>query len=157
MGGPIETASPDPGKSRALPPDLKKWLKNQPESSTIPELQPGIDRFVTYYNETRSHTARGCPTLQAWRAFDKATPELDGQLILAATNVRHDIIDKIGAVTLRYRSRLLHIGVGRAHRGRRVLILIADLDVRIVDEDGVMLHFVLDPSVDCQAQSRDIV
>jgi hypothetical protein len=61
-------------------------------------------------------------------------------------------------VTLRYRSKLHHIGVGRAQRGRRVLILMADLDVRIVDEDGAMLcHFTLDPSVDYQAQRLDTV
>jgi hypothetical protein len=34
----------------------------------------------------------------------------------------------------------------------------ADLDVRIVDEDGAMLcHFTLDPSVDYQAQRLDTV
>jgi len=137
---------------------LKKWLKKQPGAASIAELQAQIDRFVTYYNEVRPHTARGCPPMLAWRAFDKATPEIDGQPMLASTKVRHDVIDKTGAVTLRYRSMLHHIGVGRAHRGRRVLILMADLDVRIIDVDGAILrHFMLDPSVDYQAQSRDIV
>jgi hypothetical protein len=105
---------------------LKKWLKKQPRASSIAELQAQIDCFVTYCNETRLHTARGCPPMHAWRPFDKATPELDGQPMLASTKVRHDVIDKTGAVTLRYRSRLHHIEVGRAHRGRRVLILMAD-------------------------------
>jgi len=63
-----------------------------------------------------------------------------------------------GAVTLRYRHKLHHIGVGRPNRGKRVIILMADLDVRVVDEDGVLLrHFELDPKVDYQAKSRDIV
>jgi hypothetical protein len=35
---------------------------------------------------------------------------------------------------------------------------VADLDVRVIDEDGVMIrHFELDPSVDYQGRSRDIV
>jgi hypothetical protein len=146
------------GKVERYHQTLKKWLKKQPASATISELQAGIDRFVTYYNEVRPHTARGCPPMQAWRAFDKATPAIDGQPILATTKVRHDVIDKTGAVTLRYRSRLHHIGVGRAHIGRRVLILMAELDVRVIDVEGAILrHFLLDPSVDYQAQSRDIV
>jgi hypothetical protein len=34
----------------------------------------------------------------------------------------------------------------------------ADLDVRVIDEDGVMIrHLELDPSVDYQRQGRDIV
>ena len=55
--------------------------------------------------------------MHAWRALDKATAELDGQPLLAHTKVRRDRIDKTGCVTLRYRSKLHHIGVGRAHKG----------------------------------------
>ena len=93
--------------------------------------------------------------MQAWRALDKATIEIDGQPLLAHTKVRHDRIDKTGCFTLRYRSKLHHVGVGRAHKGKRVSILMADLDVRVLDEDGVMIrHLELDPSVDYQGQSR---
>jgi transposase len=47
-------------------------------------------------------------------------------------------------------------GVGRVHRGRRVLVLVADLDVRVIGDDGVMLrHLELDPSADYQRQDRD--
>ena len=39
-----------------------------------------------------------------------------------------------------------------------MLILMADLDVRVIDEDGVMIrHLELDPSVDYQGQAQDIV
>jgi hypothetical protein len=59
---------------------------------------------------------------------------------------------------LRYRSKLHHIGVGRAHIGKRVLILVADLDVRAIAEHGEQLrHFELDPSVDYQRKDRDIL
>jgi hypothetical protein len=105
------------GKVERYHQTLKKWLKRQLGAATIAELLSQIDRLVTYYNEVRPHTARGCPPMRAWRAFDKATPELEGQQILATTKVCHDVIDKTGAVTLRYRSWLHHLGVGRVHCG----------------------------------------
>src|SRR5665213_2399320 len=137
---------------------LKKWLRKQPGAASIEELQSQIDGFVKYYNEKRPHQARNCPPMRAWRELDKATPEIDGQPLLAKTRVRHDHVDRWGAVTLRYRRKLHHIGVGRPNRGKRVIILMADLDVRVIDEDSVLLrHFELDPSVDYQAKSRDII
>ena len=137
---------------------LKKWLAKKPAVATLAELQAQIDRFVHIYNEERPHSARGCPPMQAWRALDKATVEVDGQPLLAHTKVRRDKVDKTGCFTLRYRSKLHHVAVGRAHKGKRVLILVADLDIRVIDEDGVTLrHLELDPSVDYQGRVRDIV
>lgn len=137
---------------------LKKWLRKKRPASTLDELQAQIDRFVHIYNEERPHTARGCPPMQAWRELDKATVELDGQALLAHTKVRRDRIDKTGCFTLRYRSKLHHVGIGRQHRGKRVLVLMADLDVRVIDEDGVMIrHLELDPSVDYQRRDRGTV
>ena len=93
--------------------------------------------------------------MQAWRALDKASVELDGQPLLAHTKVRRDRIDMTGSFTLRYRSKLHHVGVGRAHKGKRVLVLMADLDVRVLDENGVLIrHLELDPSVDYQGQAQ---
>jgi hypothetical protein len=137
---------------------LKKWLRKKPTVATLAELQGQIDTFVRYYNEERPHTARGCPPMQAWRALDKATIEIEGQKLLAHTKVRRDRVDKTGAFTLRYRSKLHHIGVGRQHCGKRILILMADLDVRVIDEHGLTIrHLELDPSVDYQGRVRDIV
>jgi hypothetical protein len=137
---------------------LKKWLAKKPAVASLAELQAQIDRFVHIYNEERPHTARGCPPMQARRALDKATIEIDGQPLLAHTKVRRDRVDKTGAFTLRYRSKLHHVGVGREHRGRRILVLVADLDIRVIAEDGVMLrHLELDPSVDYQGRARAIV
>ena len=137
---------------------LKKWLATKPAAATLAELQAQIDRFVHIYNEERPHTARGCPPMQAWRALDKATIEIDGQPLLAHTRVRRDRVDKTGCFTLRHRSKLHHVAVGRAHKGKRVLVLVADLDIRVIAEDGVMLrHLELDPSVDYQGRARAIV
>jgi len=68
--------------------------------------------------------------MQAWRALDKATPVLGGEPLPPATKVRHDKVDKTGTVTLRHRSRLHQVGIGRRHAGARVLILVCDLDIR---------------------------
>ena len=139
------------GKVERYHKTLKKWLAKRPAALTISELQAQIDRFVHIYNEERPHKARGCPPMHAWRAMDKATPTIDGQPVLATTKVRHDKVDKTGCVTLRYRAKLHHVGLGRAHAGRRVLILMADLDVRVINESGeVIRHLTLDPSHDYQ-------
>jgi hypothetical protein len=50
-------------------------------------------------------------------------------------------------VTLRHRGKLHHIGVGKAHKHTPVILLVADLDVRILTEEGeVLRHLTLDPS-----------
>jgi hypothetical protein len=137
---------------------LKKWLRKQPLADTLEELQAQIDRFVTYYNEVRPHQARGCPPMEAYRALDRATPVLDGQPILANTKVRHDKVDKTGSVTLRHRSKLHHIGIGRPHKGCRVLLLVCDLDIRVIGEDGALIRrLTLDPSIDYQPIKPDTV
>jgi hypothetical protein len=69
--------------------------------------------------------------------------------------VRHDKVDKGGRVTLRYESRLLLIGIGRAHRGERVLLLVADRDVRVVRENGELIRqLTIDPARDYQRMSN---
>ena len=56
-------------------------------------------------------------------------------------------------MTVRYLSRLRHIGVGRADTGERVRLLIADDHVRVVGADGSLLRdLVLDPARDYQAR-----
>jgi transposase InsO family protein len=143
------------GKVERYHQTLKKYLRKQRPVSSLEALQKQIDRFVLYYNEERPHVARGCPPMEAWRSLDKATPLLQGQPIVAKTKVRHDHVDHWGSVTLRYRRKLHHISVGRPHRHQRVIILMADLDVRVIGEDGELLrHFTLDLTRDYQARSR---
>jgi hypothetical protein len=96
--------------------------------------------------------------MKASRSPDKAMPRLSGQAILAHTKVRRDVVDRGRTVTLRYRSQLHHIGVGRSHFGERVLILMADLDVRGIDEAGTMIrHLTLNPSIGFQGQGPNVV
>jgi len=67
------------------------------------------------------------------------------------TRVRHDKIDTTGIFTLRHGSKLHHVGVGRAHTGRRIIVLVCNLDVRVLSEEGESLrHLTLDPTKDYQ-------
>jgi hypothetical protein len=69
--------------------------------------------------------------------------------------VRTDRVDTSGVVTLRHNSRLHHIGIGRAHAGQRVTLLAADLNIRIITDDGELIReLTLDPSRDYPPQGR---
>ena len=70
--------------------------------------------------------------------------------------VRHDVIDKEGKVTLRHQGRLFHIGVGRTHARTPVLLLVQDLDIRVVHAlTGELLRaLTLDPSRSYQPTGR---
>jgi len=46
--------------------------------------------------------------------------------------IRHDRIDKTGAVSLRRGGRMHRIGIGRAHKNTAVILLIDDLDIPVV-------------------------
>ena len=60
--------------------------------------------------------------------------------------VRKDRVDQTGKVSLRYMSRLYKIGLGRAHKGRQVKLLIADQSIRVIDLEGQLIReLILDP------------
>ena len=122
------------GKAERFQQTLKKWLRAQPDQpSTIAELQPLLDRFRHEYNTTRPH--RSLPHRATPAAlYDTMPKALPGPSRDTDTHdrVRHDIVDKSGTVTLRVAGQLRHIGIGRTHSRTHVILLIQDLDVRIV-------------------------
>ena len=140
------------GKIERFHKTLKRWLRNQPRAETLAQLQSQLDFFVRYYNEERPHSARGMtPPRTAWEALDKATPDPERYPMTPHTRVRHDRIDKTGRFTLRHGTRMHHVCVGRAHKGRRIIVLVADLDVRVLSEEGELLRrLTLDPTRDYQ-------
>lgn len=130
----------------------KKFLAKQPGAADLAELQAQLDRFVAYYNQARPHRgiARRTPT-EVFAAKVKAHPA--EHVPDTHFRVRHDRVDKTGCVTLRHESRLIHIGIGRAHKGQRILLLIADRDVRVVSEQGELIRqLTIDPSRDYQGR-----
>jgi transposase InsO family protein len=144
------------GKVERFHQTLKRWLAKQPTARTVAELQAQLDRFAGYYNTQRPHRALGRRTpVAAFTARPKATPAAPGFAVPAHYRVRTDKVDRTGVITLRHNSRLHHVGLGRRHAGVRVLVLVADLDVRVLSEDGQLLRaLTLDPSRDYQPQQR---
>jgi transposase InsO family protein len=142
------------GKVERFHQTMKAYLAKQRPASSISALQRQVDRFLAYYNEVRPHRARGRMTPRAaFEARAKARPSGPKIQVGAGMRVRRDRIDKHGKVTLRHRSRLHHIGIGHAHKGKRVLLLVDGLDVRVVAEDGEPLRrLTLDPTRDYQPQ-----
>jgi hypothetical protein len=66
--------------------------------------------------------------------------------------VRHDKVDGQGKVSLRFDSKLHHIGLGRAHKGKLIKLLVADRDVCVLDAltGELIRQLTLDPSRDYQ-------
>jgi transposase InsO family protein len=144
------------GKVERFHQTLKRWLAKQRPAATVAGLQAKLDRFRAYYNTVRPHRALGRRTpAQAFVARTKAKPRKPGITVPAEHRVRRDRIDSGGKVTLRYQSRLLHLGIGRRYRGTRVLLLVADRDVRVLNNDGeILAEFTINPTKTYQTQKR---
>ena len=144
------------GKVERFHQTVKRFLAKQPHAETIEELQAQLDRFVTYYNEVRPHRAKNRMTPKAaFGSRDKAKPRSDRPTATRELRVRHDKVDKDGSVTIRYAGKLHHIGMGRALKARRVILLVAGRDIRVLGEDGELLRsLTLDPSRDYQARGK---
>jgi len=142
------------GKAEWFQQTLKKWLRAQPvQPATITELQALIDLFVEEYNHRRPHRSlphRATPAT----LYDSMPKALPGPTTDPETHdrIRHDRVDKAGSVTLRHNSRLHHIGVGRTYAGTCVILLVQDIDIRVVNAatGDLLRELVLDPTRDYQ-------
>ena len=117
------------GKVERFHQTLKKWLAARPAPATIAELQSALDAFVDDYNQHRPHRSLANRTpAAAYQARPKATPTGAHQ---PHHRVRHDKVSH-GNVSLRIDGNLHHIGLGRGLHGTPVIMLIDDLDVRVI-------------------------
>jgi transposase InsO family protein len=139
------------GKVERFHQTLKRFLAKQEPATTKKLLQGQLDRFAATYNTERPHRSLGRHTpLEVYNAREKASP-IGARLETAGYRIRHDKVDRGGSVTLRYKGKLHHIGVGCPYAGWRVIMLVAGLDVQVLGLDGSSLrHLTLDPSVDYQ-------
>jgi transposase InsO family protein len=146
------------GKAERFQQTMKKWLAAQPvQPATVDALQALLDAFVDAYNHRRPHRSlpqRATPAT-VYAARPKATPTASRD---ADTHdrVRRDRVDATGVVTLRVAGRLHHIGIGRTHARTHVLLLVHDLDIRVVNAaTGELLRqLTLDPTRDYQPTGR---
>ena len=137
------------GKVERFQQTLKNWLAAQhPQPATLTQLQALLDAFTSYYNNRRPHKSlpgRSTPAT-AYAARPKAAP--GDRSADTHDRVRTDRIDAAGKLTLRHGGRLYHIGIGRGHARTRVLLLIQDLHVRVINAaTGELLReLILDPA-----------
>jgi Integrase core domain len=141
------------GKVERFHQSMKKYLTAQDDLRTKKQLQRALDRFATYYNTVRPHRGIGRLTpASAYQAREKARPsravvETEGR------RLRFDKVDKTGSVTIRYRGRLHHIGIGAAYKGWRIAMLVEGRNIEVVTLDGSPLRrLALDPTKDYQRQ-----
>src|SRR5256712_6340384 len=141
------------GKVERLHQTQKRWLAKQPPAATLAELQAELDRFRVHYNQHRPHRPLGRRTPQ--EVFDAKVKAGPGTAVPPVHyRVRYDTVDRNGKVTLRHDSRLHHIGLGARHRGKAIVLFVADREIRIADGDGELLRqLTLDPTRDYQRQS----
>jgi transposase InsO family protein len=139
------------GKIERFHQTLKKWLARQPRAATVVELQAQLDAFVEEYNHRRPHCSLPHKATPAtvYTARPKVAP---GQRLDSHQRVRTDRVDAYGSLTLRVNGRLHHISIGRAHARTRVLMLVQDLDARIIDAatGELIRHLTIDPTRDYQ-------
>jgi transposase InsO family protein len=123
------------GKVERFQQTMKNWLRTQPDQpATIAELQALLDQFRHEYNVHRPH--RSLPHRATPAAlYDTMPKALPGPSTDTESHdrIRHDRVDKSGTVTLRVAGQLRHVGVGRTHKGTHVILLVQDLDVRVVN------------------------
>jgi transposase InsO family protein len=145
------------GKVERFQQTLKNWLTAQhPQPATLAQLQQLLDAFTTCYNHQRPHRSlphRATPAT-AYAARPKATP--GSRDTDTHDRVRTDRIDSSGVITLRHHGRLHHIGIGRTHARTRVLMLIQDLHIRVINAaTGELLReLTLNPDRDYQPTGR---
>lgn len=134
------------GKVERFHQTLKRFLAKQTPAQSLAELQFQLDAFREYYNHVRPHRALDRQTpMSVFGALIKAKPAASP--VAVDHRVRRDRIDAFGKVTLRYLGQLRHIPVGLAHKNRRVRLLVAGADVRVISEDGELIRaLTLDPN-----------
>lgn len=140
------------GKVERFQQTMKKWLRAQPDQpTTLTDLQRLLERFQDEYNNHRPHRSlpHQATPATAYTTRPKASP---GAAPTSHERVRADKIDKSGVVTLRHHGRLHHIGVGRPYAGTYVVLLVQNLQIRIINATtGELLReLTLDPTRDYQ-------
>ena len=147
-----QTESPQTqGKAERFQQTLKKWLAPRSRPDNLAQLQALLDIFI------RSTTTAAAPIPAA--PAPPPPPMTPGPRPPRPARhrqprpVRADRVDADGKLTLRYAGRLYHIGIGRTHARTRVLMLVRDLHIRVINAaTGELLReLTLDPDRDYQA------
>jgi transposase InsO family protein len=122
------------GKIERFHQTLQRWLRARPAATGLHELQAQLDQFREHYNEQRPHRAleRKTPG-HAYRATPKALPA-DGRAP-GHYRLRYDRVDTDGHISFRRAGRMHHLGIGAAHKHKRVLALADDRQITVIELD----------------------
>ncbi len=134
------------GKIERFHQTLKRWLGARPLPASIDALNALLSEFRTWYNTQRPHRSTGRRTPeQAYTSLPKATPTGPAR---SEWRTRTDKVDKNGKLSLRYAGKMRHLGIGRAHAGTPVLLLIHDRDVTVSDANTgeIIAEHTIDPN-----------
>ena len=147
------------GKVERFQQTMKKWLRAQPDQpNTTAALQPLLEAFADTYNHRRPHRSlpHHATPAAVYHALPKAAPPTDPPTTTTHDRVRRDRIGDSGVITVRHAGELHHIGIGRTHARTHVIVLIQDLNIRVVNATtGVLVRgLVLNPDKDYHAQNR---
>jgi len=138
------------GKIERFHQTLKRFLAARPRPETIDDLQTLLTEFQNWYNTKRPHRSVGRRTPhEAYTALPKATPT---GVHRSEWRSRTDKVDKDGKVTVRYAGRLRHLGIGKAHAGTPVLMLIHDREIVTSNANTgeIIAEHTIDPTRDYQ-------
>ena len=113
---------------------------NDPDPATLTDLQIQLDTFRQIYNTERIHRALPPHTIpaQAYAALPKAAPP--DHTTESHFRIRHDTVDNCGKLTLRYATRLHQLGIGIAHAGTKVLIIVTTANVTVLTTPRLPTH-----------------
>jgi transposase InsO family protein len=135
------------GKIERFHQTLKRWLAQQPAARSLPDLQTQLDRFRHHYNEHRPHRANNRRTPgDTYRATPKAQPAEPSTP--SHYRVRYDRVADGGKISIRRAGRMHHLGIGAAHRGKRVLAIADDTTITVIhlDTGEILATNQIDPS-----------
>ena len=146
------------GKVERFQQTMKKWLRGNPTSpppstNCRPCWMPSSRSTTTADPIDPCHTER--PRPRSTPAYPRPPRHRDRDDD-THDRVRHDRVDKAGKITLRYGGKLYSIGIGRTHAGTRVIVLVQDLDIRIIDAatGELVRELVLNPTKRYQGTGR---
>ena len=143
------------GKIERFHQTQKAWLRAHDTAISIDELTAELDRFRHHYNHERPHRANQRRTpAQAYTSELKAAPANfpTGE----HHRVRVDKVDNDGKATLRYAGRLRHLGIGRNNCGKRIIMLVNNADVTVIEmSTGEILgDYTIDPNRNYQPKRK---
>ena len=114
-----------------------------------------INRILVRHGTVTPEPAHRATPATIYTTRPKATPTTDRSAD-SHDRVRRDRVDTSGKITLRHQGRLYSIGIGRTHARTRVIVLIQDLHIQILDAatGEIIRELILDPAKRYQGTGR---